>query len=98
MKQTVYLALRKHDSPRQFGGEAVLWVHASKQAGRWYQGILEADERFMARWHVKEEKRSSESRAARMRDAQSRRGVGGSRETAGEASKKETAGRVARYY
>ena len=62
----------------QFGVETVLllWVHAAKKEGKWYRGILDAAERLMTRWHVEEEKKSSEPRAARMRDAQSRKGGG----------------------
>lgn len=56
----------------------------------------------MARWHVEEEKESTERRAARMRDAQKaeRRvgDAGGGREAADdvEDSKKDTANRVGR--
>ena len=38
----------------------------------------------MARWHVEEKNKSSERRGARMREAQSRKGGGGIRETAVE--------------
>ena len=48
----------------------MLCVHAAKKTSKWYRGVIEAAERFMARWHVEEGKKSSESRAARMRDAQ----------------------------
>ena len=34
-----------------------MWVHTAKKAGKWYPGIFEAAERFMARWHVEEEKK-----------------------------------------
>ena len=44
------------DSPRQFGVEIVLWVHAAKKAGKWYRKTREAAERFMAMRHVKEGK------------------------------------------
>ena len=54
---------------------------ATKKAGKWYRGFCEAAERFMANWHVKWEKKGSKSRAARMRDAHSRKRGGGSRET-----------------
>ena len=70
------------------------WIHAAKKAGKWSRRILEAAERFVARWHVEEEKKSSEHRAARMRDAQSRKGDEGSREIAVEENKKKTADRV----
>lgn len=40
-------------------------------------GVFDAAERLLARWHVEEESKSSELRAARMRDAQSRKGVEG---------------------
>ena len=65
------------DSPRQFGVETVLCVHAAKKTGKWYRVILGAAERFMARWHVNKEKMSSERRAARMRGVQSRTDGGG---------------------
>ena len=68
---------------------------SSREAEQVVTGILEADLWFMARWHVEEENKSSERRAARKRDAQSRARGGGSRETAGEEMK-ETADRVAR--
>ena len=60
------------------------------------RGFLEAAERLMVRWHVEEAKNNSERCAARMHGAQSRRGAGGSRETAVAESKTETADRVAR--
>ena len=82
-------------SPRQFGVETVLWVHAAKKEGKCYRGILEAAERFMVRLHVEEEQKSSERRAARIGDAQSRKGTGGTRETAVEERKKEAADRLA---
>ena len=43
-------------------------------------GVLEAAERFMARWH-EEEKKFSKRRAARIHGAQSRTGGGANRET-----------------
>ena len=46
----------------------------------------------MDRWHVEAETKSSERGGARMRGAQSRKGGGGSRETAVDESK-ETDGR-----
>ena len=36
-------------SPRHLGVDTVRCAYASKKAGKWYQGILEAAERFMAR-------------------------------------------------
>ena len=36
-----------------FGVEAEVWTVAAKKAGKWYRGILEAEERFMAKWHEK---------------------------------------------
>ena len=43
----------------------------------------------MGRWHVQEENKSSERRAARMRDALSGKRGGGSRETVIEESKED---------
>ena len=34
-----------------FGVEAEVWTVAAKKAGKWYRGVLEAAERFMAKWH-----------------------------------------------
>ena len=53
----------------------LLWVHAANEAGKWYWGIPEAAERFMARWHVDEENKRLERRPDRMRDTQRRNGV-----------------------
>ena len=75
----------------------MLWVHAATKAGKWYRGILEAAERFMARWYVEGGNKSLKRRAARMRDAQSRKEGVGSRESVVEKSKKETADRVAKH-
>ena len=33
------------------GVEAEVWTAASKKAGKWYRGVLEATERFMGKWH-----------------------------------------------
>ena len=33
------------------GVEAEVWTIAAKMAGKWYHGVLEAAERFMANWH-----------------------------------------------
>ena len=53
----------------------------------------------MVRWHAYEENKSSERRAARMREAQGRKGGEGRRETTVvDESRKETADRVARHH
>ena len=44
---------------------------------KWYRGVHEQAELFMARWRVEEENKSSEHRVPRTRDAQSRQGEGG---------------------
>ena len=41
-----------------FGVEAEVWTVAAKTAGKWYRGVLEAAERFMATWHENEAKLS----------------------------------------
>ena len=37
-----------------FGVEAEVWTIAANKAGKWYRGVLEAAERFMAKWHENE--------------------------------------------
>ena len=37
-----------------FGVEAEVWTITAKKAGKWYRGVLEAAERFMAKWHENE--------------------------------------------
>ena len=38
-----------------FGVEAEVWtIAAANKAGKWYRGVLEAAERFMAKWHENE--------------------------------------------
>ena len=72
------------ESPRQFGAEIVLWVHAAKRASEWYRGVLEAAESFIARRHVEVEKRPPSARPGRV-TYKAERGVGegrGGRETA----------------
>ena len=32
-----------------FGVEAEVWIVAAEKAGKWYRGVLEAAERFMAK-------------------------------------------------
>ena len=34
--------------------EAEVWTIAAKKAGKWYRGVLEAEERFLAKWHENE--------------------------------------------
>ena len=77
--------------------ETGLWVFAAKKACQWYRGVFEAAERFTARWHVEEGKKSSERRAAPMRDAQTKTWRVGSNETTAEESKTGTGDRVARH-
>ena len=37
-----------------WGGEAEVWTIAAKKARKWYRGVLEAAERYMAKWHENE--------------------------------------------
>ena len=39
------------NSPVVFGVETVLWHTAAKKGGRWYRGVVESVECFMAGWH-----------------------------------------------
>ena len=55
-------------------------VDPCSKGGQVVPGVLEAAERFMARWH-EEEKKFSKRRAARIHGAQSRTGGGTNRET-----------------
>ena len=41
----------KESSPLLFGVDTVLWPRAAKKSGKWYRGVVEAADRFMARWH-----------------------------------------------
>ena len=34
-----------------FGVETMLWSTAATKDGKWYRGVVEAAECFMARWH-----------------------------------------------
>ena len=65
-----------------------------------YRGVLEAAERFMTKWHKIEATVSRNRHASTtMGDPQGKRKGGGNshRETAVDESRKEMAGRVARY-
>ena len=44
-------------SPPLFG-VTVLWPRAAKKSGKWYRGLVEATDCFMARWHRDEAQRS----------------------------------------
>ena len=39
--------------PLVFGVEIAVWTIADKKAGKWYRGVLDADERFMVRFMVR---------------------------------------------
>ena len=45
-------------SPSLLGIEPVLWPRAAKKSGNWHRGIVNAAERFMARWHRGEAEKS----------------------------------------
>ena len=57
-----------------YGVGAEVWTIAAKKAGKWYRGVLEAAERFMAKWH------ENEATLSRNRNASLRvvpKGIGG---------------------
>ena len=62
-----------------FGVETALWSTAANTAGKWYRGVLEAAERFMARWHEDEARVSRQRRASAVGGAQDNGGRGGNR-------------------
>ena len=51
-------------APLGFGVETALWSTPAENAGRWYRGILEAAERFMARYQNTEAGLSRQHRAS----------------------------------
>ena len=82
-----------------FGVEDEVWTVAAKKAGKCYRGVLEAAERFMAKWNEIEATLSRNRHASATGVPQgNRKGGGNSRwETAVDESRKEMAYRVARY-
>ena len=51
-----------------------MWTVSAQKAGKWYRGVLEAAERFMAKWH------ENEATLSRNRNASLRvvpKGIGG---------------------
>ena len=74
---------------------------AASKTGKWYLGVLEAAERFTARWHENEEELSRKRHASVMGGVQGKgEGLGKSRrETAVDGKgRKEMEDRVARYH
>ena len=89
-------------SPLVFGVETVLWPTAAEKGRKWYRGVVEAAECFVARWHGDKAEKSWLRHVAE--DAKSdgkekgRTGGGGNRtDTAVEESRNEMVDRVARY-
>ena len=82
-----------------FGVEAEVWTIAANKAGKWYRGVLEAAERFMAKCHEIEGTLSRNRHASATGGPQGNRKVGGNsrRETAVDEGRKEMADRVLRY-
>ena len=76
-----------------------MWTVEAKKAGKWYRGVLEAAERFIAKWHEIEATLSRNRYASATGGAQGNRKGGGNirRETAVEESREEMADRVPRY-
>ena len=56
-----------------FGVEAEVWTIAANKAGKWYRGVLEAVERFMAKWHEVETTLSRNRHASATGGAQGNR-------------------------
>ena len=82
------------------GVEAEVWTAASKKAGKWYRGVLEATERFMGKWHEIEATLSRNRHASATGGPQGNRREGGGnsrRETAVDECRKEITDRIARY-
>ena len=50
--------------PFLFGVETAFWPRAAKKSGKWYGGVVEAADGFMARWHRDEAERSRLRHAA----------------------------------
>ena len=77
-----------------FGVEAEVW-----KTGKWYGGVLEAAERFMAKWHESEATLSRNRHASATGGSQGKNKAGGDsrRATVVDESKKETADRVTSY-
>ena len=81
-----------------FWVEAEVWTVAKKKVDKWYRGVLEAVERFMAKWH-EIEATLSRHRNGSATDGPLRNRKGGSnsrRETAVGESWKEMADRPGR--
>ena len=85
-----------------FGVETVLWPTAAKKGGKWCQGVVEAAECFMTRWH-RDEAESNWLRHATEDAKSDDRGMGegkerGSRiDTAVDECRNGTVDHVARY-
>ena len=62
-------------SPLMFGVETTSWPGVAEKSGKWYRGVVEAADCFMARWHRDESQRSWLRHAAE--DAKSRDERGG---------------------
>ena len=80
----------------------VLWPTVAKKGGKWYRGVVETAECFMARWHRDEAECSWLCHAAEDTKSDDKekggRGGGGSRtDTAVDESRNEMVDRVARY-
>ena len=82
-----------------FGVEIAVWTIADKKAGKWYRGVLDADERFMVRfmvrWHKDEADMSRKRHASTVGGAQGN-GKGGGNSRKVDEIRKETSDRVAR--
>ena len=71
---------------------------AASKTGKWYLGVLEAAERFTARWHENEEELSRKRHASVMGGVQGKgEGLGKSRRETAVDESKEMADRVVRY-
>ena len=56
-----------------FWVEAEVWTVAKKKVDKWYRGVLEAVERFMAKWHEIEATLSRNRHASTTGDSQGNR-------------------------
>ena len=68
--------------PLQLGVETVLWPTAAKKGGKWYRGVVEPADCFMARWHRDEAESSWLRHAAEdaKKDDKRKEGTGGGRQ------------------
>ena len=72
-----------------------MWTVAAEMAGKWYRGVLEAVERFMAKWHEVETTLSRNRHASARRAVPKKIGRGGV--TVAGKPRLTRAGRIARY-